>query len=883
MACMSVAVAADAGDSTEPVTTPAVTSTADNVDVQTVAQADNEITKKLDNNIDEEINYEENTRATTHNLDDNNFDEYITDSGLSSTVNEGDILNFTSDVTRTTSSYIINKPINIIGNGFTLDLKLIIGEYSNVTNNTFKNSVTIGRYANINDNTFTTPITINEYSNVTNNKFNSTVTLKNNINFKNNNAENSIVNVNGANCDLCGNKIYTLVVSDSANPTYVCYDNIFTIPPFYPYPDTRIQWYIHGSRSNNLNKNYLRSVKTSSVTDGIEYNEVDIDDEETFLKYFRYLEQGGLYLPVATYITGNTRYKLGYFPENGKVIYFMSNMLGQYMQNHFSIVGKDGFTLNNVGFYIVGLRVSISNLNLNYNLEDEENPVQPFSCQYFGMPDGYIEFDNLNITVKAEYKANYGVFGIGKAQAYDNVIIQNSIINVEVPAESYRVIDNKAPNTKILNNTINIKETYSAGENPNIIAILGTVDSSLNMNSTNVTCIGNTITLNGESTLTGIKLDGNTNTITDNTITVTSTEATATGVELTGNDNTVTDNYIVANDKAGNDAVTVTGENNIVENNIGTADTCIATSIELTYDTNPIDVGDRLIIRGVFKANKVESESSDIKVYDNDELIATTNSDEFGTITYAYTPTASGSHNLTFVFEGNDTHKDASSSITVEVNEVIEPEKEYSLKVDTTEFIQGETTTIKASIYYGNENEEEIATNITKGKVTFKVNGKTLKDLETGKVIYAKVVNGTATIENYLVPDTWDENTMIQAVYSGSSDVEKMTSEKTNITITPKQLTLLTEDTTATTGSTVTLTATLSDNTINNGKIVFKINGKTVKDTNGKVIYAKVANGTVSVEYNLPANMKAGSYTITAVYVSSDYPKLEDNKTLTIN
>ena len=61
------------------------------------------------------------------------------------------------------------------------------------------------------------------------------------------------------------------------------------------------------------------------------------------------------------------------------------------------------------------------------------------------------------------------------------------------------------------------------------------------------------------------------------------------------------------------------------------------------------------------------------------------------------------------------------------------------LIVDTTEFTAGESTTIKASIYYATK----INTNITNGKVTFKVNGKTLKDTN-GKVIYVKMINGTA-------------------------------------------------------------------------------------------------------------------------------------------
>lgn len=224
---------------------------------------------------------------------------------------------------------------------------------------------------------------------------------------------------------------------------------------------------------------------------------------------------------------------------------------------------------------------------------------------------------------------------------------------------------------------------------------------------------------------------------------------------------------------------------------------------------------------------------------------------------------------------------ETSTNTIIEDNTIILPApKENMLKVDTTEFIIGQPATIRASIYYG----DEINTTINKGKISFKVNGKTLKDAN-GKVIYAKVVNGVATIENYIIPESWaNEGTTIQAVYSGSSDLAKMTSQKEEIQINTQDTTITTTDITATAGETVTLTATInSPNTINSGKVVFKINGKSIKDGNGKVIYTKVVNNQVSVTYTLPADMKAQEYNITAVFLSPDYDRLEDTKTLTVN
>jgi len=204
------------------------------------------------------------------------------------------------------------------------------------------------------------------------------------------------------------------------------------------------------------------------------------------------------------------------------------------------------------------------------------------------------------------------------------------------------------------------------------------------------------------------------------------------------------------------------------------------------------------------------------------------------------------------------------------------------LKVDTTEFTVGETTLISASIYMG----DEVATDINGGKVVFKVNGKTLKDAN-GKVIYAKLVNGTATIPSYEIPVSWNkENVTITAVYSGTSKQDALRSEEAQITITQPEPTITTDDIMTTTGETVQLKAKVSiaDNPITTGKVVFKVNGKTVKDANGKVIYATVdETGAVSVNYTIPENMKAGDYVITVTYTSAVYGKLTSNATLTVS
>jgi hypothetical protein len=552
------------------------------------------------------------------------------------------------------------------------------------------------------------------------------------------------------------------------------------------------------------------------------------------------------------------------------------------MNKNITIIGKTDINIKNAQ-----LKVSLpckyfelSNFNFEYdNQYDVAGKGKPFELEhmnFFG-GDNSAVLNNVTLTYTHDYTSDdsYAHPVLINKQTGCSFIIKNSEFNINIVSNNISTsygIDVVADNTKLINNTINVHELYPKNENSYMAGVY--VASTAN----NLIFTGNTLNVNGESTLYGIKSESNTNTIKDNTIIVTSSESTTTGVELTGNDNKVTDNKILANDKTGNDAVTATGENNVVENNTAAEfDTRIPTNIELNYDGTPIDVGQRLLIRGVFTANSQDASAEGIKIYDNEEELTSINIED-GTITYAYTPTVTGIHNITFKFEGNQTHKETETTISITANEHI---KEYIIKVDTTEFTPGTNSKISASIYA----DDEKATDINNGKVTFKVNGKTLKDATTGKVIYAKVINGTATIENYQIPENWKNGTTIQATYTGSKDVAKMSSNKTEITITTTQPTFTTKDITTTQGSTITLKANITDGNkvINTGKVVFKINGKTIKDTNGKVIYAKVTNNMANVTYTLPDTYKAKNYTITATLISPDYERLEDTKTLTIN
>ena len=289
----------------------------------------------------------------------------------------------------------------------------------------------------------------------------------------------------------------------------------------------------------------------------------------------------------------------------------------------------------------------------------------------------------------------------------------------------------------------------------------------------------------------------------------------------------------------------------------------------LTVTQEEVD-GEILITATVtdINANKIENGTITFTNGEDVQTLALTDSKAY------YTTTKTSQEQLiTVTFQDNQ-------AFNTNTTETIIPAKVAvtELKVDTTSFTVGETALIKATIYV----DESVATYISKGKVTFKVNGKTLKDAN-GKVIYAKVAGGTATVE-YLIPDSWKDGSTIQAVYSGSTDCESLKTDKISLSVTQPAVTLTYEDITATQNETITINVqvTQGQTTINTGKVIVKVNGKTIKNTTGNVIFATVNNGVATIQYTIPESMKAKNYTLTAVFTATGYERVEENRILTI-
>jgi len=202
--------------------------------------------------------------------------------------------------------------------------------------------------------------------------------------------------------------------------------------------------------------------------------------------------------------------------------------------------------------------------------------------------------------------------------------------------------------------------------------------------------------------------------------------------------------------------------------------------------------------------------------------------------------------------------------------------KDVTLTVEATNASVGKNVTFTATVKDAN------GQNVYNGLVSFKVNGITLKD-KNGNTVFAKVVNGKASIK-YTAQKTWyNKNLTVMAAYSGNG-YKEVRNTTTNFNVTAGKVNLkLLDQPVHENGEYTQFVATLQDdegNNINEGVVIFKINGLTLKDANGKNIEAKVINGVATLDYKIALSTKV--HNITVVYNNKGYNRTQDVNTLNV-
>ncbi|RAP49958.1 MAG: hypothetical protein BZ136_02460, partial [Methanosphaera sp. rholeuAM74] len=180
---------------------------------------------------------------------------------------------------------------------------------------------------------------------------------------------------------------------------------------------------------------------------------------------------------------------------------------------------------------------------------------------------------------------------------------------------------------------------------------------------------------------------------------------------------------------------------------------------------------------------------------------------------------------------------------------------------------------------------DEDKKSVSSGSVQFKIGDKLLTD-DNGNVVRVNVNNGTA-VYNYLVPTSLrDVNTTIMAIYSGSDMyLSSMANSTVRVAKRDARIVVCLDKLQYRGGDHSVISTVVVDRNnslVDGGIVLFKLNGETIKDSNGQSLNATVKNGVATLNYRLPEGISAKNINLSAVFVNSNYNRVENDTILSI-
>lgn len=169
--------------------------------------------------------------------------------------------------------------------------------------------------------------------------------------------------------------------------------------------------------------------------------------------------------------------------------------------------------------------------------------------------------------------------------------------------------------------------------------------------------------------------------------------------------------------------------------------------------------------------------------------------------------------------------------------------------------------------------------NVLSGRVLFSVNGKILRDCLTGKIIYAEIEKGRASLELDATP-VWTRNPVVQATYlAHASYLESNSSGVIPYSmLSDGDARIFVDDVRAPAGSRIAIN--VYGENLEDAKVILKVNGRMVKTDAGK-LYAKVSDNNVVFNYSIPESLTNGIYDIKAICIRSNVA-VECDSTLSV-
>ncbi|MDO5851853.1 MAG: Ig-like domain-containing protein, partial [Methanobacteriaceae archaeon] len=299
--------------------------------------------------------------------------------------------------------------------------------------------------------------------------------------------------------------------------------------------------------------------------------------------------------------------------------------------------------------------------------------------------------------------------------------------------------------------------------------------------------------------------------------------------------------------------------------------TKVETQISTTILNNTVN---NATLKITVNGNSKPVTSGTITIYESGKIIGKgtlTN----GTTTIKLNQKISGKHIITISYSGTmNIYSKTSSRIQINLEKL-----NTITKVNPIIGTSGSTVTFQANI------TDVLGKIVTEGRAIFKINGNTLK-YSDGSTIYVNVKDGKAQLK-YTLPSSWTKGTVtIQSVYGGSDTYNSSRSEKAAVKVNLRNATITIQQTiTAKVGYNVTIQAIIKDTNTNQlltGKVVFKINGITIKDANGTPIKVTVVNGKATLNYTIPTDFTGKKYKLTTIFDNPNYKLAKTNSILSI-
>ena len=280
-------------------------------------------------------------------------------------------------------------------------------------------------------------------------------------------------------------------------------------------------------------------------------------------------------------------------------------------------------------------------------------------------------------------------------------------------------------------------------------------------------------------------------------------------------------------------------------------------TITTTQNTDPIEISIQDVYNKPIKTGQVTFKQAN-KTLNTSKVTG-------GKTKLEYKFTKPGTYHITATYTDN-TGKYQTTNKTFPIT-VIDTKTTVQILANNTKTTVGETITYTTLLL------DQYNNPINTGTLTIKINNQTTTQQVKNGITTTTITPKQAGTYNITIK--YHEN----KEYTGKTITKTITVNKK----TPK-ITIQTPNITA--GKTNTITATIKTNTgvpLNEGKIQWKINGKTLKNNKQQTIQTPIKEGTTNITYTIPQTWAAKTINITAIYTGSDnFQITHTNKNVTI-